>query len=420
VTTSHERARAIGAAGRRGSIFVDSPLARKRLSSLAEEGLRINLDYNSSASGSQDRSFDSGLPELVKSKSARSPSWHEQRPLGASDPGTYSSHRTSGSTETDSPLLTPVLAGSTVDMPGSTAAFGLGHDFGLAKENDAVVADYKVSSPPPFPVAISSVPSPPAAEPGVFERPTFESPAALGSSTHRPQRQSAQLRRSLQTRRRLTVLLDSARASLVEPPRQTSWRMTVPEWEYHHMVTRFGTKEMHRQEVLWELFETEKTFVQSLCGVQRLFALPLKSRTGTWINGVPASVARLMDWLEDILRLHSKIATTMQNLWIESSERPPGERIVTCFADAMHKYMTRLEIYQPYLLRFESVITEVEDMVAAPQNEFGQFIRMQMLAPECGNMTFSSFLLKPVQRLMKFPLFFKVSVRPGILLLIPN
>ncbi|KDN45960.1 hypothetical protein K437DRAFT_218434, partial [Tilletiaria anomala UBC 951] len=155
-----------------------------------------------------------------------------------------------------------------------------------------------------------------------------------------------------------------------------SWRNIIPDVDYREMLACFGTMEMHRQEVLWELCETEKLFVQSLCGIHGLFALPLKSPSGDWIKGVPASIARLFDWLEDILRLHSKLAVAMQKLRVESSGQGSNGKVIIRFADSIAKYITKLELHLPYLLRFESVIGMVEDMVAAPQNEFGQFIRM--------------------------------------------
>jgi hypothetical protein len=51
----------------------------------------------------------------------------------------------------------------------------------------------------------------------------------------------------------------------------------------------------------------------------------------------------------------------------------------------------------------------IDDMTADSASDFGEFVRMQSSLPECGSLSLSSFLLKPVQRLMKYPLFFRVS-----------
>lgn len=210
-------------------------------------------------------------------------------------------------------------------------------------------------------------------------------------------------RTSAQARKRLTAMVATTPLLLVEPPSHSSWRSTLAVEKYEQLLEQWGPKEMHRQEVIWELCETERSFVQALCSIQRVFALPLRTPEGRWINGVPCSVARLFDWLEDILQFHSKVSSALQRA------RAQQQPLVVQIADSILKYIPRLEVHQPYLVRFETVTATIEEMLRTSDSVFGQFLKMQMLLPECGSMSFSSFLLKPVQRLMKYPLFFKVS-----------
>lgn len=66
-------------------------------------------------------------------------------------------------------------------------------------------------------------------------------------------------------------------------------------------------------------------------------------------------------------------------------------------------------MHEWYLHRFKAVVQLVEDNVRDSQSVFGEFVRMQMKEEVLGSMSLGSLLLKPVQRLTKYPLFLKVS-----------
>ena len=110
------------------------------------------------------------------------------------------------------------------------------------------------------------------------------------------------------------------------------------------------------------------------------------------------------------MQLHSQISAALQ-----ATRDLTQDHVVIDIAPAFLPFVDQLEVHQPYLVRFELVTKAIEGMTSDPSSDFGEFVRMQSSLPECGSLTLSSFLLKPVQRLMKYPLFFKVSVR-GVLL----
>ncbi|KAM0753140.1 hypothetical protein T439DRAFT_323770 [Meredithblackwellia eburnea MCA 4105] len=184
-----------------------------------------------------------------------------------------------------------------------------------------------------------------------------------------------------------------------------TWRSSMDPEEYEVLLSRYGRLEMRRQEVIRELCETERSFVTGLRGVIRVFTLPLRTPEGSWIKGVPVAVSRLLDWLDDILAVHSRIANALQNaLDTGCTEHCP---VITRIAEVILPYVGQLEVHQPYLVRFEAVTQAIDSMTADSASDFGEFVRMQSSLPECGALSLSSFLLKPVQRLMKYPLFFK-------------
>ena len=96
----------------------------------------------------------------------------------------------------------------------------------------------------------------------------------------------------------------------------------------------------------------------------------------------------------------------MQNVRRSCSEGAP---VVLRIASTLIPFVPRLEVHQPYLIRFEAVTKLIETLVADPSSDFGEFIRRQSALPECRGLSLASYLLKPVQRLMKYPLFLRVS-----------
>ncbi|KAG0142782.1 hypothetical protein CROQUDRAFT_673358 [Cronartium quercuum f. sp. fusiforme G11] len=183
-----------------------------------------------------------------------------------------------------------------------------------------------------------------------------------------------------------------------------TWRAATPTDEYEALLNEYGPMEMRRQEVIWELCETEITFVDGMRRVIDIFASPLRTPHGTWIDGVPTTVAKLLDWLEDVVNLHAEMVAMVERYRLRQTHT---DGLVLRIADAFLKFVPRLEVHQPYLVRFSAVTASIEDMTCDIESDFGEFVRMQTSLPECGNMNLPSFLLKPVQRLMKYPLFYK-------------
>lgn len=195
-------------------------------------------------------------------------------------------------------------------------------------------------------------------------------------------------------RRHLSDRLD---APLPNVTLQTS----MPEVMWDALYTRYGKMEMKRQATLFELTETEGAYVESLRGIIRIFCRPLLSGHA-WIKGVPKLVGHLFDWLDDIMQLHTRIADALYDA------RDDQQPIIWRVADIFHQFVPQFEAYQPFLVRFEDATRVINALASDPDSHFGEFIRLQQSLPECGAMPLVSFLLKPVQRLMKYPMFFKV------------
>lgn len=181
-----------------------------------------------------------------------------------------------------------------------------------------------------------------------------------------------------------------------------TWKSLLDNDAIVYLTLQHGHDEMQRQEIIFEIIETERAFVESMRAVVEIYGQSIRAGS---IEGVPRSVARLFSRLEGILDLHSRLSSTLA----VAADTQNAGRLVMHFADLFAPYISEFEVYQAYLLRFEAVTAVLDLEIAAGTSPFATFLRDHARRPEAGGMSLSSFLLKPIQRLMKYPLFFAVS-----------
>ena len=179
-----------------------------------------------------------------------------------------------------------------------------------------------------------------------------------------------------------------------------SWRSTIPSSVYNSLVPLYGETEMQRQEVIFEICRTEALFVQRLRTVLRLFIRPLRAQdTSTWISGVPLSLARLFDWFEDVMNLHVEINTELGHA------RSDPQAVVERFAGLLSKFVSRLEVYQPYIMRLEGVLGQLredgDDDADGNWANLREFVSIQEHEEACEGWSLPELLLEPIQHSSK-------------------
>lgn len=183
-----------------------------------------------------------------------------------------------------------------------------------------------------------------------------------------------------------------------------TWCSSLPSSVYRSLLDQHGELEIQRQEVIWELCETEETFISHLHSVIRLFVRPLRAQSRkSWIAGVPPEVARLFDWLEDIVNLHSKVSIVLHKA------RATRYSIVENLAESLKVFVPKFEVYQPYLARLEDTAALIERLMKDRKSDFGEFVTLQETSSDCQGWGLEKFLVEPVNRLAQYPDFFRVS-----------
>ncbi|THV02017.1 hypothetical protein K435DRAFT_564354, partial [Dendrothele bispora CBS 962.96] len=115
-----------------------------------------------------------------------------------------------------------------------------------------------------------------------------------------------------------------------------------------------------------------------------LFILPLRVQDSkVWISGVPLEIAKMLDWFEDIVNLHMELRETLYSIkqLTSISKRENSNSAAGGSNDlvgsSLRSFVQKLEVYQPYLVKFEGVRDMLERLGRDEASDFGEFVRIQ-------------------------------------------
>ncbi|KAI0821729.1 Dbl homology domain-containing protein, partial [Trametes gibbosa] len=185
----------------------------------------------------------------------------------------------------------------------------------------------------------------------------------------------------------------------------SSWRSSLSADVYGPLSRHYGPTEMERQELIYSLSASEEAFVKSSRRVIRTIFLPLRGRESrAWLPGLPTEMGRFFDWLEDIVNLHvliSRALSTVSAIWQAGS-------IVQRVAGTLKGFVPRLEVYMPYLAKYEGVKEVVRWHAERDEGEFGEYLRMKERERGEGEWSLERMLEEPVTRLSGYLDLFQV------------
>jgi hypothetical protein len=150
----------------------------------------------------------------------------------------------------------------------------------------------------------------------------------------------------------------------------------------------------------------------------------------TWLDTIPNPMIKFFKNLEDLLQLHEEVYNSMiekqeyNDFLIPNRQRSHYDShdhiIIMKISDKLPSLIERFDqVYKNYIINFRNMNKIInEQYVTNKQSTFGHFIlessstlRLKERQSSCSNvMSFNSFLLQPIQRLMKYPLFLQVSL----------
>lgn len=194
------------------------------------------------------------------------------------------------------------------------------------------------------------------------------------------------------------------------PPAMPTVREQQWETLERHILDSYGKAEAQRQRFVWELTESEDSFVIQLQHMIRLFILPLRVRdTRVWVSGIPSDVTKLFDWLDDIVRVHAQLSSALAARQIVDHPR------LQYLSEVFRGFVPRLETYQPYLVKLEFTASVIDSPMHEGKNDFGEFIKLQEASEHCRGWSLEEYLIEPVNRLAQYPEVFRASVNLRLL-----
>ena len=193
--------------------------------------------------------------------------------------------------------------------------------------------------------------------------------------------------------------------ALESPPAIATVRDQQWQTFERHVLDSYGEVEVRRQQFVWEFTGSEDSFVTRLQNMIQLFILPLRVRdTRMWVSGIPGDVTKLFDWLDDIVRVHAQLSSTLAARQVMDHPR------LQIISEVFRGFVPRLETYQPYLVKLEFTASVIDGLIHEGKSDFGDFIKLQEASERCQGWSLENYLIEPVNRLAQYPEVFKASV----------
>ncbi|KAJ5066875.1 faciogenital dysplasia protein [Anaeramoeba ignava] len=153
-----------------------------------------------------------------------------------------------------------------------------------------------------------------------------------------------------------------------------------------------------RANVIQELVQTEEKYVKDLHVIIEYYLKPLREKSIVHKKDISA----MFSSIETIFGVNSNILQELQMLYQKDPEKVAEMNVGTVF----QKYVDFLKIYTQYCSNHPQSISTV--VKYSKKDAFENFIHHQKEnVAECGGLGILDLLIKPIQRICKYPLIFK-------------
>ncbi|KAG0027135.1 hypothetical protein BGZ81_005836 [Podila clonocystis] len=207
---------------------------------------------------------------------------------------------------------------------------------------------------------------------------------------------------------RQTIVSSIVSHTIVSKP---LWQHTMTNAE-EISTLGLNSQDVQKQETIFELIYTEGEYLEDLKGIYRVFVEDLnvkmaENRRKKRTNPEKADVrvfeklSRLLSHIKDLWNGHQSLLNFLQIRQKKST--PVIEQIGDVFEES-NFYM--FSIYDSYFAQYSSTCKEFQYIMNG-NTELALIIKELLKSPKCKSLTLEGVLLKPIQRLQKYPLFFK-------------
>ncbi|KAI8372990.1 uncharacterized protein BYT42DRAFT_578797 [Radiomyces spectabilis] len=172
-----------------------------------------------------------------------------------------------------------------------------------------------------------------------------------------------------------------------ESPAVTSWASTMEA----HELAAIPPDERSRQEAIFELLSTERTYLRDLQMIVNVFYVD----SGKYLTQTEQDV--VFSNIDDLLLCNTALLSDL-----EARQRERAG-VVYCMGDVFLKHAESLKCYSTFC-RNQSSASRFLQKKREEDQWFEVFLKTAQTRPECRALDLSHFLLEPVQRITRYPL----------------
>ncbi|XP_028849709.1 pleckstrin homology domain-containing family G member 5-like isoform X3 [Denticeps clupeoides] len=184
---------------------------------------------------------------------------------------------------------------------------------------------------------------------------------------------------------------------------EESWQQLLDEPE---MLTK---RQFQQQEAIWELLQTEAAYIKKLRVITDLFLCGLLNLHASGILN-EVEPARLFSNVQDLVRLHTELWVQVMQPALNNARH--GRKLLnpTDLQEGFETFGSRFQPYVQYCMEEEGCMEYMRSQLR--DNELYKiFITWVEAKKECNRLKLADMLVKPHQRLTKYPLLLKTILK---------
>ncbi|XP_076840122.1 LOW QUALITY PROTEIN: pleckstrin homology domain-containing family G member 5 [Brachyhypopomus gauderio] len=202
----------------------------------------------------------------------------------------------------------------------------------------------------------------------------------------------------------------------VPPFHQDSWEEEEPnltmEDTWQQLLEEpesLSRRQVHQQEAIWELLHTEATYIKKLRVITDLFFCGLLHlQDGGLLNEVEP--AKLFSNIQDVVRVHTALWVQVMQPALDRARCTHRLLDPTLLLEGFQSFASRFQPYQRYCMEEESCMEYIRNQLR--DNElFRIYISWAEENSQCNRLKLADMLVKPHQRLTKYPLLLKTILK---------
>lgn len=161
-----------------------------------------------------------------------------------------------------------------------------------------------------------------------------------------------------------------------------------------------------RVAVLQELIDTERIYLVDMEVLINVFVFPMKMTSVV----PPSDLGVIFSNVEDVLPIHQKFLEALTERFQEAQEKDPAAVHNVQIGDILTRFTHYFKLYSIYAENQPAQLAKLEEVQQSVKS-FDSFLRVCHGDSRCKGLLLNSFLIKPVQRLCKYPLLLRELIK---------